>query len=376
MPLDAPELRTSVQRVLVAFLVILVPLSAAGFYLALLGDSHVRHMSGDNIRSVTRTSVDLTSNFIGERVRDVSVIANNPSSIEAVTTANRQYERLSADAAGAKVAAVEQKWNNPESDALARSILTSDLARQLRRMRELNPTLLKITVADSAGATVAATDKPLHYSQTDRDYWATLYSQGQGAIHVADLRYDDQNRLYYVGISYPILQEGTGRFAGAVTALVDVSPLFNQLSRQQIARTGRVFLVRDDGTVVLAPGVSPLLKMRSEEYAAIRDSLGNLRGREAGYLFATLSSGERYLIGYADTGLKDAYPNLPWIVVASQDEREILGPIFTMAGFALFMTILSMLALILLAAYVFLHRRQRLEDIETPPEDKARPTAA
>jgi hypothetical protein len=62
--------------------------------------------------------------------------------------------------------------------------------------------------------------------------------------------------------------------------------------------------------------------------------------------------------------------------VASQDEREILGPIFTMAGFALFMTILSMLALILLAAYVFLHRRQRLEDIETPPEDKARPTAA
>jgi len=62
---------------------------------------------------------------------------------------------------------------------LAKDILASDLARQLRRMRELNPGLLKVTVADASGATVAATDKPVHYFQTDRGYWAVLYSQGQ-----------------------------------------------------------------------------------------------------------------------------------------------------------------------------------------------------
>jgi hypothetical protein len=32
--------------------------------------------------------------------------------------------------------------------------------------------------------------------------------------------------------------------------------------------------------------------------------------------------------------------------------------------------------LTLLAAYVFLHRGQRVEDIETPSEDKPRPAAA
>ena len=376
MPLDSLELRTSLQRVLVGLILILVPLTVFGFYVALQGDSQIRQMAGENIRSVTRTSAEFTSEFVAGRVRDVSVIANNPSVVQAVVSANHQYERLSDDAVMSKLVATEKKWNNSEGDTLARNILSSDIARQLRRMRELNPILLKVTVADASGTTVAATDKPLHYFQMDRRYWGLLYSQGQGAIQVADLRYDDENRLYYISIAYPILQEGTGRFIGAVTALVDVSPLFAQLNRQQIGRTGRLFLVRDDGTVIQAPGVTPSMKIHSEEYSAIRDSLGNLRGRETGYLFTTFSKGEKYLVGFADVGLKEAFPDLPWIVVASQEEREITGPIRNVAAFALFVMILSLLMLSLLAAYVFLHRVQKLEDIETPPEDKPRSAAA
>jgi hypothetical protein len=158
--------------------------------------------------------------------------------------------------------------------------------------------------------------------------------------------------------------------------MVDLSPLFTRLSRQQIARTGRLFLVRDDGTVIQASGVTPSMKIKSEEYAAIRDALGTLRGREAGYIYATLSHGVPYLIGFADTGLREAYPNLPWIVIASQEESEASGPVRNMAGFALLMMIFALLMLTLLAAYVFLHRQQKLEDIETPPTGKLPPVAA
>lgn len=376
MPLDSLELRTSLQKVLIGLVLILVPLTVFGFYVALQGDSQIRQMAGESIRSVTRNAADLTSQFIAGRLRDVSIIANNPSLVQSVTSANRQYERLSDDTVMSKLETTERNWNNSEGDALAKKILNSDVARQLRRMRELNPTLLKISVADAGGATVAATDKPVHYFQMDRGYWGVLYSQGQGAIHVADLQYDEANRPYYITIAYPVLQDVTGRFIGAVTALVDVSPLFAQLNRQQIGRTGRLFLVRDDGTVIQAPGVTPSLKMHSEEYSAIRDSLGSLRGRETGYLFTTFSKGEKYLVGFADAGLKDAFPNLPWIVVASQEEREITGPIRNVAAFALFVMILSLLMLSLLTAYVFLHRAQKIEDIETPPEDKPRPAVA
>jgi len=376
MPLDSLEVRTSLKKLLVGLILILVPLTVFGFYVALQGDSYIRQMNGEHFRSITRTSADLTSEFIGGLVRDVSAIANNPNLVQAVASANRQYDRLEAEAVHNKIDAVEKKWNSSETDALAKSILTSDLARMLRRDRELNPRLLRITVADEAGATVAATDKPSHFFQADREYGQELDSQGQGAIHLTDLRYDEQSHLCYITVAYPVLQEGTGRFIGAVTALVDLSPLFTRLSQQQIGRTGRLFLVRDDGTVIQAPGVTSAMKIQSEEYAAIRDALGTLRGRETGYIYGTLSHGVPYLIGFADTGLREAYPNLSWIVIASQEVSEASGPVRNMAGFALFMMIFALLMLTLLGAYVFLHRQQKIEDIESPPNGKFPPVAA
>ena len=375
MPLESPEFRTSLQKLLVGLILILVPLTVFGFYVAVQGDSHIRQMNGENFRALTLTSAESASGFIATCVKEVSMIANTPGPVQAVASANRQYEHLSEEAVTTKINAIEQTWESSQTDGLSSKLLTSDVAQQLRRLRELNPTLLKITVADVTGATVAATDRPLYYFQTDRDSWRALASRSQGTIHVSDLRYDDQSHLYYVSIAYPILQEGTGRFIGAVIAMADVSPLFAQLNRWRLGRTGRLFLVREDGTVVEAPGVTPAMRMKSEEYAAIRDALGSLRGREAGYIFATLSNGETYLIGFADTGLKEAYPNLPWIVLASQEARELTGPVRNMTAFALLVMILALLMLSLLGAYVFLHRKQELEDIETP-EKKEGPLAA
>jgi len=375
MPLESLEFHTSLQKLLIALILIFVPLTVFGFYVALQGDNQIRQASGENFRSLTSTVAESTSEYVAARVREVSVVANTAGPVDAVAASNRQYEHLSDEAVRARIGAIEQAWVTSQTDGVSEKMLTSDLARYLRRMRELTPTLLKITIADVTGATVAATDRPAHYFQTDREFWQSLYSQGRGAIHVSDLRYDDETHLYYVSIAYPILQEGTGRFIGAVTAMADVSPLFAQLNRRQIGRTGRLFLVRDDGFVVEAPGVTPALKIKSEEYAAIHDALGSLRGRSAGYIFTTLPNHETYLIGFADTGLNEAYPNLPWIVVASQESREVTGPVRSTIAFALLVMILALLMLSLLAAYVFLHRRQQLEDIETP-EDRPRPMAA
>lgn len=370
MPLDSLEFRASLKNLLVALIVILVPLTVFGFYVALQADNHVHQASGENFRSLTFTAAQSTSQFIADRVKDVSIVANDPGAVQAATLANRQYENLSEEAINAKVSALEQDWEAANADPLSAKILTSDLAHQLHRVRELNPALLKIMIADVIGSTVAATDRPAHYSLHDPDLWQQFAAGGRGAIRVSDLRYDDQNRLYYLSIAYPILQEGTGLFIGAVTATVDLSPLFVQFYGRQIGRTGRLFLVREDGSVIDGSGATPPTNIKSEEYAAIHDAMGSLRSRQTGYLYATLSNRRSYLIGFADTGLKQAYPTLPWIVVASQEGTEITGPMHYVIIFALLLMILAVLILSLLAAYVVLHTKQRLEDIETPLEEE------
>ena len=370
MPLDSLEFRTSLQKLLVALILILLPITVFGFYVALQGDNHIRQSSGESFRALTLTAAESTSQFIADRVKDVSYVANDPITVDTVTSANRQYQKLSEEAISAKVGAIEQDWETAKADTLSEKVITSDLAHKLRRLRELNPELLKIAIADATGSTVAATDRPIRYSLNDPELWSQLASGGRGAIHISDLRYDDQSRVYYFGIAHPIQQEGTGRFIGAVTATVDLSPLFAQLNRRQIGRTGRLFLVRDDGTVIEAPGITPTMNIKSEEYAAIHDALGSLRGRQTGYLFATLSNGQSYLIGFADAGLKEAYPTLPWTVLASQEATEVIGPVRYMIVFAVLLMILAFLMLSVLAAYVVVHSKQRLEDIETPLEEE------
>ncbi|HMK21414.1 MAG TPA: hypothetical protein VK466_03720, partial [Terriglobales bacterium] len=85
MPLNSVEFRTSLQRLLVGLILVLVPLTVFGFYVALQGDTHVRQMNGEHFRSITQTSAQYITESIAGMVRDVSSIANSPDLLQAVT---------------------------------------------------------------------------------------------------------------------------------------------------------------------------------------------------------------------------------------------------------------------------------------------------
>ena len=373
MPFDSSEFHIPFQRLLFALMLVLIPISIFGLYIGMQASQDVQQMNGAYFRTIARDSAAITFQYIGEQVNEVVRIANEPVVQAAVTEANRAYENMPENAIHARADQAESKWNSAESDALLKKILGSEAAHSIRRLHELNPKLLSIVVVDQAGATVAATDKPLHYFQTESEYWRALSAKGAPKTYVSDVHYDDHSQ--YISVSSPVYQEGSGRFVGAVTALVDVAPLFDYINQHQIARTGRVFLVRQDGVVVTAPGVQASERVGSEEYSAIHDALGTLQGRESSYLTTTLRNGKAYFIGFSDTGLKAAYPNLPWTIVVSQELREAEGPVRNMAIFAMLMTVLSLLLLSVLGAYVFLHRKQRIQDIkEEKPEEEPEET--
>lgn len=137
----------------------------------------------------------------------------------------------------------------------------------------------------------------------------------------------------YVDIAVPVLEEGTGRFVGVVSALVDISGLFSTLGQRKLGRTGRVLLVKGSGIIVNAPNVTPDLRLLSEEFTAVRDALGTPEGRQAGYVTVAMRNGGR-IVAFADTGLKRSQPNLDWLILVSQSEREALEPVRTLEHFA------------------------------------------
>lgn len=362
MPFDV---KISLQKLLTALVVVIVPLTIVGLYLTSYSDNRLQQTTGANLKTIAQADSALVSQFINDRVADVNSIAAETSIVDAITTSNREHAQKSEGSVAADIQKIEQDWEMTGSDSQTRKLLLSQASRWLQQQRTANLGLLKVVVADETGATVGATDKPLHYAQSMNEYWPAV-AQGRGAVNVTDARYDEPSRSNYIEIDTPVLERDTGKFIGAVSALVDTTRLFSVLNRQQVGRSGRVLLLRDNGTVISAANVGPELRLKAEEFPAVQDSLATLEGRQTGYLLAATKSGGR-IVGFADSGLKHNYPKLGWLILVSQDQSEALASVRILGRFALVMVVLGLLMLTLLLAYFSMHRQRELTAVEVLP---------
>ena len=372
MPFD---IQISLQKLLTGLIVVIVPLSVVGLYLTSDADSSLQQTVGMHFKTLAQTDAAATSQFIRDRIIDVSAIAGDPNILDAVKAANRQYGGMDEQAIAARIQKIEGQWDTPNADLMVKDMMSSRPSRWLQQQGTLNRRLLKIIVADENGAAVAATGKPLHYLEADQEHWQAVYAGGKGALNVTDVRYDQLSQSDYVEIAVPVVEEGSGRFVGAVSALVDISGLFSAFDQQQLGRTGRVLLVKGNGIIINAPNVTPDLRLMSEEFTAVRDALGTPEGRQAGYVTAAMRNGAR-IVGFDDTGLKRSQANLDWLILVSQSEREALGPVRTLEHFAFLMVVLGLLMLTMLLAYFWTHREQELAnldvlEIQRPSQGKA-----
>ncbi|MGA8150545.1 MAG: cache domain-containing protein [Terriglobales bacterium] len=372
MPSDSLEIKVSLQKLLIALVVIIVPLNFLGLYLSSESTTSLEQVIGAHFRTIAQADATTALQFVSDRVIDLGAVAMEPAVVDAVVGANQAYERRSAEATEANIAEIDKKWDTSAGDTVVEAMLSSPVSRLLQRRREIDPRFLKIIVADENGVPIAATDKPLHYAPTDNAYWQAVSAQGRGGIYVSEVLYDEDSRADYFRIGFPIFGKGSRRFIGAASALIDVSSLFSRLTQAQVGNSARTILVSEDGTVISAPNVSPSIRLKSDEYAAVRDALGTLQGRQAGYLRASMRGGNR-IVGFAETGLKQLSPNLAWFVMVSQDEREALASVRTLGHFAILMVVIGLLMVTLLAAYFFLHRKQQLSDIQTATTEEQSP---
>ena len=170
-----------------------------------------------------------------------------------------------------------------------------------------------------------------------------------------------------------MVEEGSNRFIGTLDALVDASSLFAVVTRSLGGSTARALLVKEDGTVICAPQTTLSMKSKSDEYAAVRDTMGVLAERQTGYIVADVRGASRQLIGFADTGLKQDYRNLGWVALVSQDTREAFAPVRFVDRLMFFLSALGLAMVTLLVVYFALHRRVAFAEIGELAHDTPAP---
>lgn len=357
------EFRVSFQRLLVGLLLTVTPISIMGLTSLTQSERSLERTIGGYFKTIAAATAAEVSQYLNDRVVDVAEISLEPVLISAAMAANRSYQGMSDAAIAARIEQVERSWNSAASEALSKAILGSEASRLLRRYRLLDQRFLRITVTDERGATIAGTHKTLDYFQGDEEYWEKIVANGRGAVSVTDILFDEATNAHYIGIGIPIREEESQRVIGTVDALVDVTTLLPLVNRHEIGPTGRILLVKEDGAVISGPHVTLTKTMHSQEFASIKDAAGTLSGRQAGFLVSDLPQTGRTVIGFADTGLRDSFPKLGWVVVVAQDAQQAFAPVRGVSRWLAFMSLLGLAMVAMLTAFYALHRPQRYAEI-------------
>lgn len=364
MPMEEKfELRVSLPKLLIGLLLTVVPISVLGLYSIAQSQKSLERTIGHYFKTIAEGTAVETAHFITDRVIDVGVLAAQPAIIEAVLASNRSYQGMTDAAIAAKIEKIDKTWNTTAADSIVKEMLGTRASRLLRRDHDLDPRILRITVTDAKGANAAMSHKTLDYYQADEEYWQNIYAQGRGAISVTDILYDEATKSNYIGIGFPVFEEGSSQFIGTLDAIVDVSAIFPIVNQVRIGSSGRTILVKEDGTVISAPGANLAMKLKSDEHAAMQEALRTSQGREIGYVVADIRGSGQNLIGFADTGLKRNFDKLGWIILVCQNTSEAFAPIRTVARLLAFMSLLGLVMVIMVTAWFTLRRKRPLTEI-------------
>jgi len=250
------KFRIPVYELLIISLVTVAPISLAGLYSLSQSDQSLDVTIGNDFSALAGSAAAEVSQFIRERVAEVGRLAAEPALVDAVAAANKSYAGMNEAAIAGKIETMDKAWNTLPGEPLVNQIPASRVSVWLRTFQELDPGILRIAVTDEKGATIAFTYKPPRYSQADDEDWEDIYAEGKGAVSLTDIRYDEVTKADSIGIGWPVRDEGSKRFIGAVNALVAVSALPSIGNRPPASPGERILLVKDDGTVIAAPQVT------------------------------------------------------------------------------------------------------------------------
>ena len=362
MAIDRSEVRVSITKLFLGLLIIIVPLSIVGLILTTRSDRALDNNIGNEFRTIADIYSNEAAQFVRDRVGDVNMMTGEPAIIEAVS---RGGGRTTGTQPRAETAA------GGANQAVGKGVLGTSASDLLRRRRDLDPRYLNIVATDQSGTIVAASQKQTGPSLAGDTEWQAAYNDGKGAVRVTNILFDEFSKSYYLNVNAPIFDANSSRCIGVLTAAVNVSSLLSRFQQGQIANGARAELVSDDGTIISAPNADVFARLKSQVFDAARESLGSLQGHQSGSMTTRLRN-RNYIVGFADTGLKQNYNNLGWIVLVSQEEHDAAAPMRAIHDFALAMVILGLLMVTLLGVYYYLHRAQRFSDIEgvVPAEER------
>ena len=160
---------------------------------------------------------DLTAE-INNLIPMLKTWGQDPTLVAAVTEQNKSTLTIE------NIKLRDTEWRATDGlDERMKAIMQSVAAKRLLELEKSQPYFFEIFLMDNQGANVAMTNKTSDYWQGDEAKWQESFKDGEGAVHVGDVEFDESAQDYLVQISVPVMQDD--RAIGAITVGINLDIL-------------------------------------------------------------------------------------------------------------------------------------------------------
>ncbi|MBK8596202.1 MAG: methyl-accepting chemotaxis protein [Holophagales bacterium] len=249
-------------RLVVWFLLAIVPLAGFGLFAHLRGGASMRGLVGNDFRDRAMSTADKISRNLFERYADIVDVVENPVIASGKSTAEQRGAVLS---------------NFVDNRA---------------------PVYVSIVMTDTSGRVIAASDSQLLGTNEAEAEW---FREGQGGdpYFSPSVTRDERAGGPVVSFAWRVEEDGSRRVIGVVCARVDYGALFteNLVKKETFGKTGEILVVDPkSGLVLCSRDADAVLKANVSAWPAFKLALAAPHG------FTTQSdpaTGKEYAIGWA-----------------------------------------------------------------------------
>jgi len=307
------------QKVLAIVLMVALLSVAALTAFSFVGTSNrMVQTTGENLQRYGQEAGLRAAEVVRGSVNALEALALSPSIVSSVEAANRRYEGRSQAQINAEIAELDKAWidKDPKVESLVGGIQNNEVSAHLKAFQRAFPEQDEVFLTDIQGLNVAMTDRTSDYLQADEGWWKSAFNGGQGALYISEATYDESTKSWALNVGVPVRDLAGKKTIGVLRGTVDISLVFEGLSKIAIGKTGHALLVDKSGKLLYSPDPNQRMKPAPENLVALvkegKESWRSDRGHDG-----------KPVVLAASPLQGDLGKALGWTVILEQDQDEI-----------------------------------------------------
>jgi|GEM_PF-1092900 len=341
-------------RILIMFLLLsTIPLLLGAWVLFSHSESCYLETKRDQLSTMAEITILQIRNHFRDLSRLVDTLSFNTAVRDAVVASNKTGNTNQLQE---RATAMEAVWSElPPEDPRVDAVVSGDLPDYLRKFFHRYAEVIdEISILNSVGAVIAATDKPKNYYQGGEDWYARVeeryLKEHEGTF--SEIKYEQTlgRTPFKTEIAVPVFDPEENAFIGMIKCTIQITSINEIVRPFNFQKTGQAVVMTEDGTILSSRNYDLSDQVTYEFFETAKTILED---RDYPRLFHVIEKdGEpQRIMGLPKSRISTYFPELKWYIFTDQIYDEAMEPVQGLKGTAMVYIAVMFLLILVMALW-------------------------